>query len=205
MYNYGTKALLKHHTGDKNKALQYADMIPPAEDLYVHVLDGSQLAEHCQNYFWKVCDHMYLYMKYLLDCSDSGYTCEEKHAMWNTLYEIFHMIFPNQDFGFWDDRLARISFFMALESSKAGHPEDAIKELGQMTAHMESYRNFTEISHSSPLVNRLKINRTNIARSSEETLGQTYLRYINTHKDSIFMSVKEDCRFIDITERLAAL
>ena len=193
------------HTGNKNKALQYADMIPPAEDLHVHVLEGSQLAEHCQNYFWKVCDQMYLYMKYLLDCKESNYTCKEKHTMWKTLYDIFHMIFPNKDFGFWNDRLARISFFMAIESGKAGQFEDTFKELEQMITHIEDYQNFSEISHSSPLVNKLKINQSNIARSSEETLGHTYLRYINNHKDSIFMPVKEDSRFENIAERLADL
>ena len=54
------------HMGDRAKALQYADMMPPAEDLYLHVLEGDELVEHCQNYFWKVCDRMYLYMNYLM-------------------------------------------------------------------------------------------------------------------------------------------
>ena len=40
--------------GDKEKALQYADMIPPAMDLRLHVLEGDELVKHCQNYFWKV-------------------------------------------------------------------------------------------------------------------------------------------------------
>ena len=55
------------HKGNRTKALQYADMIPPAEDLHVHVLEGNELVEHCQNYFWKVCDRMYLYMNYLIE------------------------------------------------------------------------------------------------------------------------------------------
>ena len=47
------------HKGNRAKALQYADMMPPAEDLYLHVLEGDELVEHCQNYFWKVCDRMH--------------------------------------------------------------------------------------------------------------------------------------------------
>ena len=192
------------HMGDRAKALQYADMMPPAEDLYLHVLDGDELVEHCQNYFWKVCDRMYLYMKYLIDCKDSGYTHEEKHAMWNSLYDMFHMIFTDKDFGFYNDRLVRISFFMALESGKAGQFERAMEELEKLLIYLENYKGFTGISHSSLLVNKIKIGQSNIAKSSEETLGHAYLRYLNNN-DNVFASIKNDPRYTSIKERLAAL
>ena len=192
------------HMGDRAKALQYADMMPPAEDLYLHVLEGDELVEHCQNYFWKVCDRMYLYMKYLLDCKDSGYTHEEKHAMWNSLYDMFHMIFTDKDFGFYNDRLVRISFFMALESGKAGQFERAMEELEKLLIYLENYKGFTGISHSSLLVNKIKIGQSNIAKSSEEMLGHAYLRYLNNN-DNVFASIKNDHRYTSIKERLAAL
>lgn len=192
------------HKGNRAKALQYADMIPPTEDLHLHVLEGNELVEHCQNYFWKVCDRMYLYINYMLDCTDAEYTHEEKHAMWETLYNIFHMIFPNKDFGFWHDRLARINFFMALESGKAEAFERATCELEQMLAHVEKEQTFTNISHSSLLVNRIKIDQTNIAKSSAETLGHTYLRYLNNN-DAVFASIKDTPRYLTIKERLAAM
>ena len=192
------------HMGDRAKALQYADMMPPAEDLYLHVLEGNELVEHCQNYFWKVCDRMYLYMNYLIDCKDSGYTHEEKHAMWNSLYDMFHMIFTDKDFGFYNDRLVRISFFMALESGKAGQFERAMEELEKLLIYLENYKGFTGISHSSLLVNKIKIGQSNIAKSSEETLGHAYLRYLNNN-DNLFASIKNDPRYTSIKERLAAL
>ena len=192
------------HKDNRAKALQYADMIPPAEDLHVHVLEGNELTEHCQNYFWKVCDKMYLYMKYMLDCTDAEYTHEEKHAMWETLYNMFHMIFPNKDFGFWHGRLARINFFMALESGKSEAFERATCELEQMLVHLEKNQDFTEISHSSLLVNKIKINQTNIAKSKTETLGHTYLRYLNNN-DAVFASIKDTPRYLNIKERLAAM
>ena len=179
-------------------------MMPLAEDLHLHVLEGNKLVEHCQNYFWKVCDRMYLYMKYMLDCTDAVYTHEEKHDMWETLYNIFHMIFPNQDFGFWHDRLARISFFMALESGKAGAFEKATAELDQMLIHLEKNQDFTEISHSSLLVNKIRIKQTNIAKSSTETLGHAYLRYLNNN-DAVFVSINDTPRYLNIKERLADL
>ena len=192
------------HKGDRSKALQYADMMPPAEDLYLHVLEGGELVEHCQNYFWKVCDRMYLYLKYLIDCKDAGYTHEEKHAMWNSLYDMFHMIFTDKDFGFYNDRLVRICFFMALESGKAEQFERAMEELEKLLIHLEIYKGFTGISHSSLLVNKIKIGQSNIAKSSEETLGHAYLRYLNNN-DNLFASIKNDPRYTSIKERLAAL
>lgn len=192
------------HKGNRAKALQYADMMPPAEDLHLHVLEGNELVEHCQNYFWKVCDKTYLYMKYMLDCSDAGYTHEEKHTMLKTLYNMFHMIFSNQDFGFWHERLARISFFMALESGKAEAFERATCELEQMLVHLEKNQDFSEISHSSLLVNRIKINQTNIAKSSAETLGHAYLKYL-INNEAVFASIKDTPYYISIKERLSKL
>ena len=190
--------------GDRAKALQYADMMPPVQDLYLHVLEGNELVEHCQNYFWKVCDQMYLYMKYLIDCQEAGYTHEEKHVMWNSLYDMFHMLFTNGDFGFYNDRLARISFFMALESGKAEEFERAIDELEKTVFYCDKFNAFTEIAHSSLLVNKIKIGQTNIAKSSCETLGHAYLRYLDNN-DNVFASMKTDPRYTSIKERLALL
>lgn len=192
------------HKGNRAKALQYADMIPPTEDLHVHVLEGNELVEHCQNYFWKVCDQMYLYMKYLIDCKDAGYTHEEKHTILKSLYDMFHIIFSNEDFGFYNDRLTRISFFMALESGKAGEFDRAISELEKMVLYCEKFKNFTEIDHSSLFVNKIKFNRKDISKHSEETLGHAYLRYLNNN-DNLFASIKNDPRYTSIKERLAAL
>ena len=190
--------------GDRAKALQYADMILPAEDLHVHVLEGNELVEHCQNYFWKVCDRMYLYMKYLIDCKDAGYTHEEKHTMLKSLYDMFHIIFSNEDFGFYNDRLTRISFFMALESGKVGEFDRAIVELEKMVLYCEKFKNFTEINHSSLFVNKIKFSRKDISKHSEETLGHAYLRYLNNN-DNVFASIKNDPRYTNIKELLSAL
>ncbi|MBR6680099.1 MAG: helix-turn-helix transcriptional regulator [Clostridia bacterium] len=193
------------HKGDRKNAQKYADMLPINQDLYLHVLEGDALVEHCQNYFYKVCDFMYLYMSYLLrQCDRSGYTHEEKHSMWKTLYDIFNMIFPNQDFGFYHDRLARISFFMANDSGRAGQFDTAIEDLERMLIHIERFNEFTEISHTSLLVNKVKINKKDTSRSSEATLAQSYLRYLNNN-ENIFASIKDDPRFVSIKERLAVL
>ena len=190
--------------GDRAKALQYADMLPPVEDLHRHVLEGEALVEHCQKYFWQVCGKMSFYMTSLVNCEASGYTHEDKHSMLNTMYGIFQMIFNNKDFGYWNDRLSKLSFFMAIESAKIGEYEQALKELEMMLNHIENYQGFTEISHSSLPVNKIKMNKNDIAKSSEETLAHTCLRYLN-REEAVFASVKDDRRYMNIKERLANL
>ena len=192
------------HKGDRKKALQYADMMPIVDDLHIHVLEGNKLVEYCQHYFYNVCEKMYLNMKYLIDCKEAGYTHEEKHCLLETLYNIFNLIFSDKDFGFYHNRLARISFFMALESGKANQFDKALEELDMMLKHIETERDFTEIAHSSLLVNKIKINRSDTTKISEETLGHSFLRYLNNH-DTVFAPIKNNFHYLSIKEQLASL
>ena len=187
---------------DRNKALEYAEMVPEAEDLRVHVLEGKELVEHCQAYFWKACDRMYLRMRSLLSCKESGYSTEERHSMQKALYDMFYMIFPNEDFGCWEDRLGRLCFFMAVESMKAGEYERAIGELEKMVYHFEKLEDFSVIKHTSPLVNRLTIDRSkHTAKHTEESTAASYLRYLENQK-AVFEQIENDVRFLAVKGRL---
>ena len=193
------------HKGDRKTALQYADMMPPAEDLHLHVLEGDELVMHCQNYFWKIFDKMYVYLLYLIDCPEAGYTFEEKHSMLKMLYDMIGMIFSDKDFGFFDDRLARISFFMAAQSAKAGKLERALDELEMLIAHLEKLQSFSQIEHTSLLVNKIKFSSDNITKHTEEPLGHFYWRHLNRVLADAYAPVKDSARYIAIKERLAAL
>lgn len=193
------------HKGDRKKALRYAKMMPPAQDLYLHVLEGDELVEHCQNYFWKVCDQMYLYMSYLLKCNSTGYTHEDAHTAWKKLYDIFYVIFSDGDFGFWEDRLARICFFMSMESMKTERLERAMEELEQMLNHIEAFNKFTVIDHTSLLVNKIKTDQSNVAKKDEETLAQSYLKYLNNKEESVFAPIEGNGKYKSIKERLSYL
>lgn len=190
--------------GDRQKAKEYADMMPINQDLYLHVLEGDELAEHCRNYFWKACDKMYLYMQYHLNCDASGYTSAERHEARKMLYDMFHMIFRDGDFGFWHDRLARISFSMACDSMRVGEHDRALCELEQMIGHLKGLENFDVMTHTSLLVKGLKTDRTNTTRSHEEKLTQSYLRYLSNQSD-LFTPVSENERFLEVKEKMSSL
>ena len=206
-YRYGAiRTLCFTYLEDKNdrkKALEYAEMVTEQEDLRLYVLEGEELVEHCQAYFYKACDRMYLRMRNLLSCKESGYSPEERYSMQKMLYDMFYMIFPNEDFGFWEDRLGRLCFFMAMESMKLSEYERALGELEAMASHFEKSENFSIIKHTSPLVNRLTIDRSkNTAKHIEESTAASYLRYLENQKQ-VFEPIENDERFIVIKERLA--
>ena len=82
--------------------------------------------------------------------------------------------------------------------------ERAMEELENLLIYLENYKGFTGISHSSLLVNKIKIGQSNIAKSSEETLGHAYLRYLNNNEE-VFASIKDTPRYLNIKERLSNL
>ena len=194
------------HKGNRDMALHYADMVPQTEDLHVHVLEGDALTHHCRNYFWNLGSRMFLYLKYLTECESAGYTHEEKHSMLSTVYGIFHNIFADGDFGFWHERLAKISFFMAAESAECGQTERSLYELEQMCDSVEKYNGITDITHTSLLVRNVKVDRSDLKKHTEETLPQSTLRYL-VYKENkgVFDAIKKDPRYGKIKSKLSAM
>ena len=87
--------------GNDEKAVEYAKMVPCNRDLLSSVLKGKELVEHCRWYFWNICDTMLRLSNNMIQCTESGYTAEERHSIREILYQFFHFIFSDGDFGFW--------------------------------------------------------------------------------------------------------
>lgn len=187
--------------GDEGNALRYAKMLPEYDDLLVHILKGEELTEHCQKFFYNICDKMYVELSYLLNRKDAPYTANENHQMRKALYDIFYTIFPDGDFGYWEDRLGRLCFFMACDSMELGENEQALVELEKMLSHFEKAQSFDKIRHTSPLVNTLTATKEDFKKHSEESLSHQYWRYIN-NKSKLFESIANDERFIFIKNSL---
>ncbi|MBE6654407.1 MAG: helix-turn-helix transcriptional regulator [Ruminococcaceae bacterium] len=190
--------------GDEGNALRYAKMLPEYDDLLVHILKGEELTEHCQKFFYNICDKMYVELSYLLDRKDAPYTAKEKYQMRKSLYNIFHIIFSDGDFGYWEDRLGRLCFFMACDSMELGENEQALVELEKMLSHFEKAQSFDKIRHTSPLVNTLTVSKEDCKKHSEETLAHQYYRYIN-NKQNLFAAISKDPRFVSVLESLSKL
>ncbi|MBR4881185.1 MAG: helix-turn-helix transcriptional regulator [Clostridia bacterium] len=188
--------------GDYEEAKRYAGMIPINEDLLVSVLRGDELLRHCQNYFSDICNQMFIYVNSLLYLSDSHYTPEQRHTIARKLYDIFHIIHEDGDFGYMEeDRLGRLCFRMAQASVLSGEYSQALDELEEMIEHFDKAESFTEIKQTSLLVNTLTSDRAKFKKHCEDNIFAIFAHYLERCED-VFKPLKNDERFIAIKNRL---
>ena len=205
-YHFGAVQMLaftNSKLGNYDIAVKYARSIPANRDILRSVLNGEELVEHCKWYFWKVCDDMYATENRLTQCAEANYTAEERHKIRKAIYDIFNIIFSDGDFGFWDERLARICRDMARSSAESGKNDRAISELEEMCKHLEKFKDFKSIDHTSTLVKGLHYDISQSGKSSEESLAKAILRDLN--ENSRFKCLEDDDRFISIKSKLEAL
>lgn len=196
-------ALTHASIGNDQIAVTYARQVPTNKDLLRLVLKGDELAEHCKWYFWKACDELYVAESRLTTCPEANYSPEERHAIRKGIYDIFHIVFSDGDFGFWENRLASICRGLALCSIEAGEIDRALAELEEMCEHLEKYAQFTCIDHTSPMVKGLHYDDTQVGRSSDHSLASVYLNHL--HVNPIFQKLEENERLLAIKNRLQVL
>lgn len=196
-------ALTHASIGNDQIAVTYARQVPTNKDLLRLVLKGDELVEHCKWYFWKVCDELYMAESQLTTCPEANYSPEERHAIRKSIYDIFHIVFSDGDFGFWENRLASICRGLALCSIEAGQIDRAFAELAEMCDHLERYAQFTCIDHTSPMVKGLHYEDAQVGRSSERSLASIYLNHLSVNP--IFQKLEENERLLAIKNRLQVL
>ena len=187
--------------GNYEAAVKYARSIPNNRDILCNILKGEELIEHCRWFFWQVCDKIYKTECALTQSTD--YTAEERHKIKKTVYDVFHVVFSDGDFGFWEERLARICYEMATLSAEIGAHERAIAELDQMYEHTEKFHEFVSIDHTSPLVRGLHYDVAQSGKSSEESLAEFFLFKLNNSKN--FAGFENDSRFTSVKEKLGEI
>ena len=188
--------------GNHDKALKYAAMIPQNEDLLIHILNGKDLLEHCQKFFSGVCNQMFTYVNRIAYLDSSHYNNEERHSICQKLYDIYHIIHEDADFGYMDeDRLGRLCFRMAQDSAMSGHPEQALDELERMVAHFDKATEFKHIDYTSLLLNTLSCDESTVRKKDEENIYTTFLHYLNKRIEC-FESIADTPRFIAVKQEL---
>ena len=168
--------------GNYDTAVKYARSIPTNRDILRNVLKGEELVEHCRWYFWQMCDKMYQMENCLANCREADIGANERYVMTRSVYDVFNIVFSDGDFGFWEERLARLSYDMAKSSAEIGEKDRAFSELEEMCKHVEKFKNFKSIDHTSPLVKGLHYDITEAGRSSEESLASIILHDLNNNK-----------------------
>ncbi len=198
-----TLALTHAAIGNDQIAIDYAKQVPANKDLLRLVLKGDELVTHCKWYFWKACDEFYMAESRLTTCPEAGYTPKERHAIRKAVYDMFHLVFLDKDFGFWENRLASICRGLALCSAEMGETDQAFAELEEMCEHLENYDKFSSIDHTSPMVKGLHYEDAQVGRSSERSLASIYLNHLDVNP--IFQKLEENEKLLTIKNRLQAL
>ncbi|MBQ7378770.1 MAG: helix-turn-helix transcriptional regulator [Clostridia bacterium] len=196
-------ALTHAAIGNDQLAVDYARQVPTNKDMLRLVLKGDELATHCKWYFWKVCDELYMTESRLTTCVEAGYTPKERHAIRKAVYDIFHIVFSDGDFGFWENRVASACRGLALCSAEMGEIDQAFAELEEMCEHLEKYDKFSSIDHTSPMVKGLHYEDAQVGRTSERSLASTYLGHMDANP--LFQSIADDARMASIKQRLQAI
>lgn len=188
--------------GNHAEAMRYAAMIPANEDLFIHILKGDELIKHCEKYFANVCTQMFMYINSMVYFCENKYTAEERHAICKKLYDIFHVIYENKDFGYMEeDRLGRLCFRMAQDSAEMGNKKAALSELAEMMDHFDNMSEFEYIDYSSVLVRGLSYNIDDIRKSDEENIYKKFSRYINK-RAKCFENISDEPEFVKIKNDL---
>jgi len=187
--------------GFYDKAKEYANMIPNNRDILVHILKGNELVLHCRSYFWSICDNMVKMMSYMINCIESKYTAEERYNMAKGLYDFYFVIFADEDFGFWDERLGRLCYIMASNLSTMGNKTEAIRVLEKMFEHFRKYKIFNSIEHTSPFVRGIYFDKDQISKNNETDVIDQYI--MNISKDKNFDVMREDISFLNIIKATA--
>ncbi len=185
--------------GEKDTAVEYAKMIPVYEDVLAAVLEGQELADHCKGNIWRFCDMLELQLIYLLSSEDKEYSSFEKHKMRQTLDSVYHLIFSDGDFGFWEERLGRNCFSMSLLSAECGESKCALSELESAVEHFDKFDNFKEIDHTSLLVRGIHYESSMTIKTGEKSIFDEYIDKID---DNRFDIIRKDPRFEALSARI---
>ena len=197
-----TLAYTHFSIGERESAVKYASMLPVYNDILIAVLDGEELIEHCKWNIWQLCDLFGIQTSHLLSCKEAEYTSEEKHEIRKILNDMYNLIFSNKDFGFWEERLARNCFEMAVLSAECNETDRALCELEESHKHFKQFEAFTCIEHTSLPVRGLYYSSSMTVKTYK---GSICPEYVNKMHMSCFDCIRDDKRFICVIEKFKEL
>lgn len=117
-----------------------------SEVLATHVYRGDKQIGCCQSLMLNTLDIMTARMIRNVD-DDSGkkrYTADELAQVWETTVAIYHLIFPDGDFGFYHTRLQSLEAHLAAHCADRGDAEGALAHLRRAADHAIGFLDFAQ-------------------------------------------------------------
>lgn len=187
--------------GDKEKAKEYA-MIQGSywttcNELLTSVLTGDELLNQCQYNIQTLADLLTMNAG-LLTRSDR-YTTEEKMRIYRFCIDLMKMVYGRENYGFYACRVAGFHFNIARICADRKDTEGCLAELDAMIDHTVYYDTYSDGKYSGLLVNSQEYSRKNNTKNYTES---SCSRCLTDLQNPIFDFVRDDPRFIELTNRL---
>ena len=188
--------------GDREKAKEYAYMAPNLvvtnNVLLSHVLEGDELAVHCQNNIVVMLDllarEIFRYGSYRGGIKGN----EAKHAM-RTATKLYELIYENGDFGFYACRLSEIYENLAKIAAEQQNKDETLEYLANTVKYTIIFDTQEEFQRTSLLVNRLSYSSKNV--SKDYMANESYLT-LKQMEDKCYDFCRGDERFVKLIEDL---
>lgn len=186
--------------GDKEKAKKYAMMMGSfwtcREMLLSNIMDGDEGVE-CKQKFLRTLTHELNLMAFVLA---QQYTDEERIKVYHTMFDIYHIVYPDGDYGFEAVHISNHYGTLAYLYAKTGNREGTISALREAMrfALMFDRKEMDGQKHTSPLFKNLTISYD----GTKNYTGNTCSLRLKELKSKVYDFLREDEEFTEIQKNL---
>jgi len=196
-----TLCFLYKKLGDKEKAKEYANK---ASFIYVtsnillsHVLEGDELAEHCQNNIVTLSEllgqEIFYYAAYR-----GGLKGDEVKCAYHKALKVYELIYENGDYGFYACRLSDIYGQLAAIAAEQQNKAEVFEYLSNAVKYAIIYDTQGDFKKTSLLVNRLSHGNDS---TKDYMSNDSYLRLKET-ENKCYDFCRDDETFVKLLDDL---
>ncbi len=128
------------------------------------------------------------------------YSAEEKVQIYRYCVNLYKLLFPNGDYGFYACRISGDDSYLAAALAECGRYEECLSVLEEMADAAIMYDTQGEVRHSSLFVNMQSYAPSNSTKNYIE--NQSCLR-LHSLENGVYAPIRENPRFLKVKERLS--
>lgn len=130
------------------------------------------------------------------------YSAEEKVRIYRYCVDLYKLLFPDGDYGFYACQIAGDSSYLAAALAECGRYEECLSVLEEMADASILYDTQGEVKHTSLLVNMQIHSPQNATKNFIE--NQSCLR-LHSLANAVYDPIRENPRFLKVKERLSTV
>lgn len=193
--------------GENEKAMEIAEKMPymacSREQLQLLASTGRKRLEYQQGFFFMLLQNLCNSLNFANVRFEDGtyaYTFEEEAAIAQKSIDLLHLMFEDQDFGFFHELLSLAHKHIARFYASLKNREKTLTELKEAVAHAEALLDYDPCEKHTSLIVRGREYGTFRTNTEENPTLST----LNDLKNERFDFLRDDPEFLDLTERLRA-